>query len=70
MKGLSETIKIPESHIFTSSTGVIGEPLPTEKIVKSLSSLKNSLSDVKISDAASAIMTTDTFPKGQVLVLL
>lgn len=64
VKGLSETIKIPESHIFTSSTGVIGEPLPTEKIVKSLSSLKNSLSDVKISDAASAIMTTDTFPKG------
>ena len=64
VKGLSETIKIPESNIFTSSTGVIGEPLPTEKIVKSLSSLKNSLSDVKISDAASAIMTTDTFPKG------
>ena len=64
VKVLSEIIKIPKSHIFTSSTGVIGEPLPTDKIVKSLSSLKNSLSEIKISDAALAIMTTDTFPKG------
>ena len=60
----TETLKIPNTHIYTSSTGVIGEPLPTSKITKSIGKLHETLSPNKISDAAQAIMTTDTFPKG------
>lgn len=52
------------SRVFTSSTGVIGERLPHDKIVVALEGLQNSLSKAGIADAAKAIMTTDTFPKG------
>jgi len=52
------------SRVFTSSTGVIGERLPHDKIVVALEGLQNSLSEAGIADAAKAIMTTDTFPKG------
>jgi len=55
---------IPQSRVFTSSTGVIGEPLPHDRITAVLADLKGALSDKGISDAAKAIMTTDTFPKG------
>ena len=51
-------------RVFTSSTGVIGEPLPHDKIVSQLEALKSNLSRHAIEDAARAIMTTDTFPKG------
>ncbi len=51
-------------RVFTSSTGVIGEPLPHDRIVTQLEALKSGLSRHAIEDAARAIMTTDTFPKG------
>jgi glutamate N-acetyltransferase/amino-acid N-acetyltransferase len=49
------------TEIFTASTGVIGEKLPDEKITSALGTL--SFSDNAWSDAARAIMTTDTYPK-------
>ncbi|WP_439110943.1 bifunctional glutamate N-acetyltransferase/amino-acid acetyltransferase ArgJ [Lentibacter sp.] len=55
---------LEQSRVFTSSTGVIGERLPHGKIVDALGGLAGSLSETSISDAAKAIMTTDTFPKG------
>lgn len=55
---------LEQSRVFTSSTGVIGERLPHGKIVDALGDLAGSLSETSISDAAKAIMTTDTFPKG------
>jgi glutamate N-acetyltransferase / amino-acid N-acetyltransferase len=55
---------VPVGRIFTSSTGVIGEPLPFERITAKLSELTDRLSENGIADAARAIMTTDTFPKG------
>ncbi|WP_171132590.1 bifunctional glutamate N-acetyltransferase/amino-acid acetyltransferase ArgJ [Ruegeria sp. HKCCA5014] len=55
---------VPVERVFTSSTGVIGEPLPHDKIVAQLEALKSGLSRHAIEDAARAIMTTDTFPKG------
>jgi len=64
VKGLSETIKIPESHIFTSSTGVIGEKLPHKKIISKVKELNSKLDEYSAESAARAIMTTDTFPKG------
>ncbi len=55
---------INTARVFTSSTGVIGEPLPHDKITAKLSELNAAQSPTGIADAAAAIMTTDTFPKG------
>lgn len=55
---------VDQSRVFTASTGVIGEPLPHEKIITKLEELNGALSDAAIEDAARAIMTTDTFAKG------
>ena len=55
---------IPAGRVFTSSTGVIGEPLPHDRIVGVLSDLSGKLDGGGMADAAQAIMTTDTFAKG------
>ena len=55
---------IDETRVFSSSTGVIGEPLPHARITAKLDELAGNLSETKIEEAAGAIMTTDTFPKG------
>jgi glutamate N-acetyltransferase/amino-acid N-acetyltransferase len=51
-------------EVFVASTGVIGEPLPEDKIVVTLPALAKSLAAGRWEEAARAIMTTDTFPKG------
>jgi glutamate N-acetyltransferase/amino-acid N-acetyltransferase len=61
---VASTINVPAARVFTSSTGVIGQPLPYERITRVISDLGNSLKADGIADAAKAIMTTDTFPKG------
>lgn len=52
-------------QVFSASTGVIGEPLDDKKITSALTDLKSSLSGEASAweAAATAIMTTDTFPK-------
>jgi glutamate N-acetyltransferase/amino-acid N-acetyltransferase len=60
----AQALKVPVEHVFTSSTGVIGEPLPAEKITTVLPVLADGLDAAKAAIAARAIMTTDTFPKG------
>lgn len=61
---VSKTCDVPQARVFTSSTGVIGEPLEYRRITDVLQSLDNDLDAGGIADAARAIMTTDTFPKG------
>lgn len=61
---VADTLNIPQAHVFTASTGVIGEPLPAEKISDVLDQLQSGLSPAKAEQAACAIMTTDTFAKG------
>src|SRR5215831_8336144 len=51
-------------EIFISSTGVIGEPPPGEKILEALPKVVQLLSADAWEPAARAILTTDTFPKG------
>ena len=51
------------SEVFLASTGVIGEPLQSEKITKILSKVADDASASGWRAAAEAIMTTDTFPK-------
>lgn len=60
----AKALGLPESRVFSSSTGVIGEPLPHDRITAKLDELAGKLDKSAISDAARAIMTTDTFPKG------
>lgn len=57
-------LNLPTSRVFTSSTGVIGEPLPHGKIIDVIDTLAADLREDAIDMAAAAIMTTDTFPKG------
>jgi len=63
-QAVSECTGLPESRVFTSSTGVIGEPLPHDRITAKLDDLRDRLSESHIEDAAEAIRTTDTFSKG------
>mgnify|MGYP000571218412 FL=1 len=62
--GVAETLGIDPDRVFTSSTGVIGEPLPHDKVLSKLSELADGLAPNGIEMAARAIMTTDTFAKG------
>ena len=63
-KALSDQLELSETRVFTSSTGVIGEPLPHEKISTRIPELIADLDAEGIAMAAQAIMTTDTYPKG------
>ena len=51
-------------EIFVASTGVIGEPLPVDRLTRALPGLHGTLDDNSWDAAARGIMTTDTFPKG------
>ena len=62
--GVATATGIDTTRVFTSSTGVIGEPLPFERINAKMDELTANQSPAGIADAARAIMTTDTFPKG------
>lgn len=55
---------LPEQRIFTSSTGVIGERLPHDRITAKVAELAGTQDETALEDAAKAIMTTDTFAKG------
>jgi len=62
--GVADALGIPAARVFSSSTGVIGEPLPFEKITNKTAELAANLREDAIEMAAHAMMTTDTFPKG------
>ena len=51
-------------EVFVSSTGVIGEQVPPDRIPASLPEAAKQLSNANWENAARAIMTTDTYPKG------
>jgi glutamate N-acetyltransferase/amino-acid N-acetyltransferase len=60
---VGELLRIPASHVLVAATGVIGVPLPMDKIRAALPRLAKSLSPQGGRAAAEAIMTTDTRPK-------
>ncbi|WBU58399.1 bifunctional glutamate N-acetyltransferase/amino-acid acetyltransferase ArgJ [Paracoccus sediminicola] len=66
---VAEKLSMPASRVFSSSTGVIGEPLPWERIAAVLDEVRGRLDPDGAEDAARAIMTTDTFPKGAGMIL-
>lgn len=63
-QAVAARLGLPEGRVFTASTGVIGEPLPHERILAKVDALAQSLDPAGLPAAARAIMTTDTFPKG------
>lgn len=61
---VAEALGLPAARVFSSSTGVIGEPLPHDRITAKVPDLVAALTEDAVEMAAQAIMTTDTFPKG------
>ena len=62
---LSFNLDVPQNEIFLASTGVIGEPIDSEKIIKKIPSLIKSQKNERLAwtKAADAIRTTDTYSK-------
>src|SRR5208337_3915119 len=59
----AEALELKAGSVYVCSTGVIGIPMPMERIRLKISGLSESLGRSNIEDVAAAIMTTDTFPK-------
>ncbi|HZD94169.1 MAG TPA: bifunctional ornithine acetyltransferase/N-acetylglutamate synthase, partial [Candidatus Sulfotelmatobacter sp.] len=63
--GLARHLKIHDYQVFPSSTGIIGVPLPVEKIHAALPDLigKAAADEAAFDEFATAILTTDTHKK-------
>jgi len=62
-KEVADLLRISPQHVLIASTGVIGVPLPMDRIRGALPKLVKALSPQGGRAAAEAIMTTDTRPK-------
>ena len=64
-EAVESALGVPADSCLVASTGVIGMQLPVDKLVNGVNGMAKILSDSKEagSDAAKAIMTTDTIPK-------
>ncbi|HIK57880.1 MAG TPA: bifunctional glutamate N-acetyltransferase/amino-acid acetyltransferase ArgJ, partial [Nitrospinaceae bacterium] len=64
-KLVAEELSIPQKEVLIASTGVIGVPLPSHKILQATPKLVQSLgrSQKHWTDASEAIMTTDLVSK-------
>lgn len=59
----AQALGLPENEILISSTGVIGQYLPMDKISAGIEQIGPLVGSEGHRDAAEAIMTTDTYPK-------
>lgn len=61
----AETLNIDPSLVLVASTGIIGEPFPTNEVVEGIRTNMEKLSDESKAGSftANAILTTDTFAK-------
>ncbi len=59
----SKELGLHKNLVYVSSTGIIGKPLQMSKITKAIPKAVKELSPASLENTASAIMTTDTFPK-------
>lgn len=60
---VADSLNIGVDQVLVASTGVIGQPLPMDRMQKGIDHLNQSLSAGGFDDLAKAIMTTDTVPK-------
>ena len=63
IKATAKAVNVPEEHVMVSSTGVIGQYMPMDKVLPAIGELAGKLTTTGNTDAAEAIMTTDTFSK-------
>ncbi len=64
---VATTVGIPADSVLVASTGVIGEPMPDDRIIAAIPPLLSGLAPAASGSweqAADAIRTTDTFSKG------
>jgi len=64
---LAELQSLRGSQVLPFSTGVIGEPLPMDKLLAGIPQAVEALDENGWADAAEGILTTDTRPKGSSL---
>ena len=58
-----ELLGVTPGEVCVASTGVIGVPMPMDRLSKGVHACAGALSETGSADAARAIMTTDTVPK-------
>lgn len=63
LKKVAEVLGCETTEVFLASTGVIGEPLPIDRMMSKVAALGANLNAYSWPESAQAIMTTDTFPK-------
>jgi glutamate N-acetyltransferase/amino-acid N-acetyltransferase len=63
------SLQIQSTEVLPSSTGVIGRPMPAEKILTACDAIKDRLENSDPMSFVRAIMTTDRFPKYRCLRL-
>ena len=63
-RAIAERLGCDDRDVFLASTGVIGEPLPVQRMLDAMDALCGGLGEADWRASAEAIMTTDTFPKG------
>ncbi|MEE4364638.1 MAG: bifunctional glutamate N-acetyltransferase/amino-acid acetyltransferase ArgJ, partial [Desulfotignum sp.] len=59
----ADTFGIPEDLIMVCSTGVIGAPMPMDRLASGVPQLKTQIASGTLDDFADAILTTDLAPK-------
>ena len=62
-RAVAEGLGIPDEAVLVASTGVIGQPLPMDRLLAGVPAVVEGLGSNTLADVAAAIMTTDTFPK-------
>ena len=63
-QALATAAGVDAEQVLPFSTGVIGEPLPMDRLLAGIPGAMANLSEQGWSDAATGILTTDTRPKG------
>ena len=63
-RAVADAVDAQPQQILPFSTGVIGEPLPVDRLLAALPSAIDNLSEQGWAEAAEGILTTDTRPKG------
>ena len=66
VRAAAKLVGCPQNEVYIASTGVIGIPVAADYIADKLPGMMDRLAPGNWTDAAGAIMTTDTFPKGSV----
>ncbi|MFQ5827776.1 MAG: bifunctional glutamate N-acetyltransferase/amino-acid acetyltransferase ArgJ [Candidatus Methylomirabilia bacterium] len=62
-KIVADLLRVPQRHVLVASTGVIGRPLPMDRVRAAIPKLVKALSPQGGRSAAEGILTTDTVPK-------